>query len=94
MPHCSEQLTTSFESTPPTTAALDEDLPITSVTPAGPGRLYGAAARIHELAVNHGRGAVARSLLYLSGSTICPACEVPVDLSVTPGSADTASPDA
>ncbi|MBI5231011.1 MAG: hypothetical protein HY876_02475 [Coriobacteriales bacterium] len=91
-PRCGEQLTISFESMPPTTTALDDDLPITPVTPADAAQLYGAAARIQTLALNHGHGAVAKSVLDLSGSTICPACEVTVDLSATLGSADAASP--
>jgi hypothetical protein len=78
--HCGEHLTISFETMSPTTTALDDEIPATQVTPAEPGRLYGAEARIRALTLREGRTEVANMALRLFGTTVCPACGLTIEL--------------
>lgn len=79
-PSCSESLTICFESLPATITAPDDGSPATAVAPAIPGELRGSTARLHALALRHGRVAVSEAMLSLFGTARCPGCDVGFDL--------------
>jgi len=79
-PSCDEYLTITIAEAPATTTAMDDALPITTVTPADPHQLRGSTARIYSLALQHEQAKVLDRLPYLFGDTLCPACGTTLNL--------------
>lgn len=77
---CAEYLTIAIAEPPATTAAIDDDLPVTAVTPADPLQLRDTTARIYSLALQHGQTMAVDRLPYLFGTTTCPACGISINL--------------